>query len=507
MAGGSYVGLDIGSNLMKVAEIRRTGKGLELVALGIAATPHEAYENNDIVDPVAMSKAVKALLKEAGISTKQCVSTLSGQSAVVVRVIEVPKMNPAELKETMNYEVERHVPFASSGGGVITDYIPIDRPEGVADGQNMEVLLAAAQQDVVDRHWKLLFDAGLKPTAIEVQPLAAATALLDIPSAAAGAQPGHTVVIINIGASVTDVGIYRDNLLCFSRTLPFGGDQFTRAIAEQLQVDTQTAETYKREIGEVILDPYAGHQGGGFAPPAYGAAPDMGFMDFGSQTPIPSATTEASPSGRTPFEVGVPQDGSPLSSPSGRMPFDFASPGEAPPPPTGFEAPGQPMAPAETPGFYQPQAEFMAPGGMQDGGYQQPAYSAPEQDPHLPVATGGDAGRDALRHQVYAAIAPVLLDLSQDIRRSLEYYQSRTNDAPVHEAILIGGTAKLKGLATYLELQLGIVTHVGDPFSGLTISSKQFSEEKLHEMSALFTVTVGLGARDLMAVPGKGKKK
>src|ERR1041385_841713 len=152
MAGASYVGLDIGSTFMKVAEVRRSAKGLELVALGYAETPQEAYENSVIVDVAAMSKAVKALLKDSGITSRQCVSSISGQSAVVVRVIEVPKMNPAELKETMNYEVERHVPFASGGGGVITDYVPIERPEGVADGQNMEVLLAAAQQDIVDRH-------------------------------------------------------------------------------------------------------------------------------------------------------------------------------------------------------------------------------------------------------------------------------------------------------------------------------------------------------------------
>src|SRR5947209_8601402 len=172
MAGGSYVGLDIGSTLMKVAELRRTAKGIEVIAMGLAKTPQEAYENSVIVDVAAMSKAVKNLLKEAGISTRQCISSVSGQSAVVVRVIEVPKMNPAELKETMNYEVERHVPFASTGGGVITDYVPIERPEGVADGQNMEVLLAAAQQDTIDRHVEMLFAAGLKPVAIELEPLA-----------------------------------------------------------------------------------------------------------------------------------------------------------------------------------------------------------------------------------------------------------------------------------------------------------------------------------------------
>ena len=38
MAGGSYVGLDIGSTLIKATEIRRGGAGLEVSAIGVAPT-------------------------------------------------------------------------------------------------------------------------------------------------------------------------------------------------------------------------------------------------------------------------------------------------------------------------------------------------------------------------------------------------------------------------------------------------------------------------------------
>src|SRR5579884_3654910 len=158
MAGGTFVGLDIGSNLIKVAELRRTGAGVEITGIGLAPTPTEAYENSVIIDSTLLGQAVKKLLKDSGISARQVVSSVSGQSAVVVRVIEVPQMNPAELAETMKWEVERHVPFAVNE--VIMDYQPIERPEGYAEGQNMEVLLAVAQQDMIDRHVEMLFAAS-----------------------------------------------------------------------------------------------------------------------------------------------------------------------------------------------------------------------------------------------------------------------------------------------------------------------------------------------------------
>src|SRR5262249_25152025 len=148
---------------------------------------------------------------------------------------------------------------------------------------------------------------GLKPVGIDVEPLAASRCLLD---ANPNAQPGRTVAIINIGASNTDLGIFRDKLLAFPRTLPIAGDNFTRAIADALQVDLTTAETYKRDYGEVLLDQFqqpAPNFGGGFADPA------GGFMDFSS-----SGTGPATPSG--PMGVNT------------RMPFDFTSPNEAPPP-------------------------------------------------------------------------------------------------------------------------------------------------------------------------------
>jgi len=508
MAGGSYVGLDIGSTLMKVAEVRRTAKGLEVVALGLAETPREAYENSVIVDVAVMSKAVKALLKEAGVTTRQCISSVSGQSAVVVRVIEVPKMNPSELKETMNYEVERHVPFASGGGGVITDYVPIDRPEGVADGQNMEVLLAAAQQDIIDRHVEMLFAAGLKPVAIDVEPLAIGRTLLEV--SGSDGQPGHTVAIVNIGASITDIAIYRDKLLCFSRTLPIGGDNFTRSISEYLQVDLATAEKYKYDLGEVILDqPGMQHQpafGGGGAFSAGGA----GFTDFTQpQDPIPTMTTDASPSGRTPFVAGGTHAPGAPSSPSGRMPFDFSTPGEAPQPEHGgMDLSGQPQAPQHDSARMQAQGEPGEPAFYQpppaDEGFYQPPVSP---DAHLPVPHPA-AGSDELKQNVFAAMSSVLVELAQELKRSIDYYRSRSNDAPIHEILLVGGTAKLRGLPEYLESSMdNVPTRIGDPLQNVKVTSKQFSDQRLVDVAPLFPISIGLGARDLIGTPGKAKKR
>jgi len=97
MAGGSVVGLDIGSSTMKVAELKRGANGVEVTALGTAPTPVEAFENSVVIDPQLLGQEVKKLLLQSGVTAKHVVSAVSGQSSVVVRVIEVPQMTEAEL--------------------------------------------------------------------------------------------------------------------------------------------------------------------------------------------------------------------------------------------------------------------------------------------------------------------------------------------------------------------------------------------------------------------------
>ena len=428
MAGGSYVGVDIGSNLIKVAEVRPGRNGLEVVALGVAPTPQEAFDNSMIVDANLLGQAVKNLIKQSGISTNQSVSSISGPSSVVVRVIDVPPMNEAELAEAMKWEVERQVPFPIEQ--LVADFQKIERPEGYSEGQNIEVLLAVAQQDVIDRHVEMLFAAGLKPKAIDVEQLAVGRTLLDM--GLTSSEPGHAVIIVNIGASNTDVGIFRDRLLTFPRSIPLAGDNITRAIAELLQVDLATAENYKREVGEVLFDQMS-PQANPFSP----ASPfeTGGFVDFSQQDAPPPSAPTSSPSGRMPFDFSAAQE-PPLNPPTAaNTPFDFSTSAPEPEPTLGGLTPATPLtdfgaeASADTGAqvFGQPDGEHGAQGLY-------PPQDTPS-DANLPVVTNstGDPARDALRINVFNAMAPILAELVQEVRRSVEYYRTKTGDAPVHE--------------------------------------------------------------------------
>lgn len=435
-ATGPVVGLDVGTTLMKVAEVRPSKEGVQISAVGVAPTPEGIIdEGGYIQDPQALGQAIRQLLLQAGISTKQVVTSIPGQSALVVRVIEMPKMSPSELDKSMAWEVERHIPFAAQGD-VVTDYAVIERPDADPNDPNMEVLLAAAQQDVVDAVVKTLFAAQLDPVAIDVQVLATARTII-------GLQPekyrDKTVVLLNIGATATDMGVFSGGVLRLPRTIPIAGNHFTQAIMDSLAYRVEgadprerfaSAEKLKRENAAVLLE----RLGPSGAAPTYGTdfgAP-TGLIDF-SQPPTPGMVDSSVGYEEPSFDVGEEQPGAP-------------------------EQPAEPTTPA----------------------------------PIEPEET------DPLRIEVFDAIAPVLGDFLAEVRRSLEFYRGRVQGAHVDEIVLCGGTARMKNLDKFLSQELGIPVSTADPLTHQEPLVRRYSLPYLQEVAPLITVAIGLAIRDMI---------
>ena len=483
MPAGPLIGVDIGSQQIKIAELRPGKTGLTVTGLGIGLTPFGVIQNNIITDPQAMGQAIKQLMRESGISVKKAVGCISGQNAVVIRIIEVPRMTDSELKETMKWEVERHVPFAPSE--TVLDYQPLQQRTAEAQANpNMEVLLAVAQQDAVNNYVDTLFAAGLDPVAIDIEPLAIARAVLDVaegrPVVRPQTLPGQisyddlpeTVAVVNVGAANTDIGIYQGDQLTFPRSLPLAGDSLTRAIAEALQYTSDQAERVKRDYAVVQLDRMAVYTG------THWDGEGDGLQFTGE------ANFDTGDDADNPFGLGATDDGSGgfHTTPSGRLSTPSGRLGE------GFDdmERTQPMsrrvlnlagraAPAEN------SLPFMPP--TDDGGFG------------LPPGVGG-MDEDKLRDDIFEAIAPVLGELASELRRSLDYYRSRGAQVSVDRVLLTGGSANLPNLAAFLQNELQVPVAVANPLAGLTVTSKGFDPNYLPTIGPAFTVAVGLAARE-----------
>lgn len=231
--GATHVlGLDIGSQAIKAVELRLAGHEVRMVGHPVVIpTPEHSVSGGRIVDSAAVSEALADLLSRSGFGVKKVVASVGGDTDVVVRIIEVPKMTGKELEEAIQWELERQAPFPVDQA--VYDYRPIERDDTPADAQNMEVLLAVAQEEMVDAHVESMMAAKLMPLAIDVEPLAIARAMAD---AGGEALADQTIVVVHIGASSTAIVIVRKGLLAFVRSIPTAGATFTSAVRDRKSV-------------------------------------------------------------------------------------------------------------------------------------------------------------------------------------------------------------------------------------------------------------------------------
>lgn len=86
-------------------------------------------------------------------------------------------------------------------------------------------------------------------------------------------------------------------------------------------------------------------------------------------------------------------------------------------------------------------------------------------------------------------------ELVVEVKRSLEYFKLQYPDTPIHQFILTGGSSKLRNLAPYLEHELGTAVKLGNPLTGLQISTKQINRATILGNPYQFSVAIGLALR------------
>jgi type IV pilus assembly protein PilM len=232
------VGLDIGSKLIKVAVIDHTNKTPELVKVVVSPLLADAIVEGEVMDPTIVADTIRSTLEAAGVKKREVVTAVGGRDVIVKR-IQTERARESEAREVIEYEAQQHVPFDDMES-VEIDFQILDSES--TDGK-MDVLLVAAKRDLVEARLRLLADAGLEPSVVDVDAFALHNAFeASHPDAMHG-----VVALVNIGHEVTNVNILDDGVPVLTRDMAVG----TRRIREDLQ----------REIGMSADDAEAVIQG------------------------------------------------------------------------------------------------------------------------------------------------------------------------------------------------------------------------------------------------------
>src|SRR5687767_5309050 len=236
----SVVGLDIGSSAVKAVELKATGNSYRVAAFGSQPVPPDSIVDGTIVDAGAVADAIRRLFEgnKAFKGTDVCAS-LSG-NAVIVKKITLPIMTQAELDESIYWEAEQYIPFDVQD--VNLDYQILDPGTGPESRGSMEVLLVAAKKDKIGDYTGVIAQAGRSAVVVDVD----AFALQNAYEVNYGLDPGAVVVLLNAGASATNINILNGDQSVFTRDITIGGNAYTEALQKELNLPFDLADQLKR---------------------------------------------------------------------------------------------------------------------------------------------------------------------------------------------------------------------------------------------------------------------
>lgn len=498
----NVTGVDIGSQKIKVVEVRYKGDRPEVTAMSWIDTPEGSVDHTGIYNPEAVGDALKSCLQNAGVSSKQVVVSVAGQGSVLVRTLEVPRMNEEELRAHMEWEINRNIPFAESD--VMSAYKPLEDDD--PNSPNMDVVMAISPKSAIDSILTVCQRAKKSPLGVDVEPLALARAF----QSSHGEQYENMVVcLIDIGHRSTSINIYRNGKLLMPRQIPVGGEMFTKAIADGSGISLMDAEAEKvthLRVPESEIEAaraYAANPFGGF---------DYGMGDVTAMPDLPDMPVDPSMSTQTGAFNPFADDPLPSNPFLGQDPVLSDNPFAEPTAPT--DAMGDtpdmssmypPVVPIADPNF-DPLAGLDGDDGM---GMEPPAYTDPGDNSYqaadssydmfsAPAAGGYDpfstqmvstANEDPEVLRRYNLVRPVLEEFVAEVRRSVDYFRSRGND--INAMMLCGGGAYFVGLSDYLGASLGLECSIYNPFSSIEVVGKKVPSDLPAQNGSEFAMAFG----------------
>jgi type IV pilus assembly protein PilM len=235
----NLVGLDIGSDSIKVAQIEKTRHGFELTKLGMVELLPEAIVEGEVMDRELVIDAISQLFHQHDIKSRNLVTALSSRT-VIIKKITMDLMTEEEVRESLKFEAEQHIPFDIDEVTLSFQIIRF-----LEDINQMEVLLVAAKTEATYSLVELLSDAHLTPYVIDVDIFAIQNAF----EFNYEPSPDETVALVNIGSASTIINVFNSGVPLFTRELPIASRTFLQTLQKNLNVNYEFASKILRTGG------------------------------------------------------------------------------------------------------------------------------------------------------------------------------------------------------------------------------------------------------------------
>ena len=240
----SFLGIDIGTSSIKIVELSKKGKKInlenygEIPSFSFYKEEFRNYRKSSLFLSIEdIARGIRAVIGEAGMKAKEAAFSIPDFSTFFIN-LNLPPMSKEELPEGVKYAARQYIPLSLSE--VSLDWMLIEGTPGTQE--RIKILLAAVPNDLIYQYQKISQLSRLKLSFLEAEAFSLVRALIPNDSE-------DILSILDIGAQSTTINIVDKGKLKRSYSLNIAGNHFTQKIASALSISYKKAELIKEEIG------------------------------------------------------------------------------------------------------------------------------------------------------------------------------------------------------------------------------------------------------------------
>lgn len=238
------LGLDIGSNCIKIVEIAHTNKRKELSTFALAEHQIDLDGFWDIGKIDQLSKIINNARQTAGFSSLKTVVALQAKHVFVTSMDFELGWNKKMIQEEINRQAKFFLPYPPDEMRVSWNIIPTKTSVSSLTGKQ-RVVINALPNFVIENITNLLNKCGLEGIALENQTVSLTRIFLR--------TTRKSTIIVDLGSDSTTYSIVIDGVLRNSFTSTIGLVRLDEALQNSLGTTITTAENFKKDLSLVNL--------------------------------------------------------------------------------------------------------------------------------------------------------------------------------------------------------------------------------------------------------------
>jgi type IV pilus assembly protein PilM len=232
------VGIDISDEIVRYAELKRTGAQFSVGLTGEQAIPKDVVLEGYINDKAQLIEILKQIQKKHNLHFVK--ASLPEEKSYLFKT-EIPMMNFSDIRGALRFKIEENVPLSLADA--VYDHRILRKPQ--PGDKTIFVSVTVVHSKVIQSYLEVFRSANLEPMELQIESQA-------ITHAAVPRDAMETYIVIAMREHRTILSIVSGGEVQFTSTLHVGGDVVASSLQKNLNIGIEEVDRIRK--GKEVRD-------------------------------------------------------------------------------------------------------------------------------------------------------------------------------------------------------------------------------------------------------------